>query len=76
MGTGKRRIRLGEKACLLVAAIVVAIPDLTMASDTPMGNLLCTVGLWFTGNTGKGLATIALLNVGIFKLLAVDSRKR
>lgn len=34
-----------------------------------MGNVLCTVTAWFTGNTGKGLATIAITVVGIGALL-------
>ena len=36
---------------------------------TPMGNVLCTVVNWFTGNTGKGLATIAVTIIGIGALL-------
>jgi type IV secretion system protein VirB2 len=34
-----------------------------------MGNVLCTVVRWFTGNTGKGLATIAITIIGIGALL-------
>lgn len=34
-----------------------------------MGNVLCTVKSWFTGNTGKGLATIAITVIGIGALL-------
>jgi type IV secretion system protein VirB2 len=37
--------------------------------NTPIGDILCTTVNWFTGNTGKGLATIAILTVGIWKLL-------
>lgn len=54
---------------LLVVALVT-LPDLAYAgTDTPMGNVLCTVVSWFTGNTGKGLATIAVTIIGIGALL-------
>ena len=62
------------QACLLVmlTVFVAMLPDLALAadaSDTPMGNVLCTVKNWFTGNTGKGLATIAITVIGIGALL-------
>ena len=62
------------QACLLVmlTVFVAMLPDLAAAaasSDTPMGNVLCTVKNWFTGNTGKGLATIAITVIGIGALL-------
>lgn len=45
------------------------IPDLAYAANTPMGKVLCTMVNWLTGNTGKGLATIAITIVGIGALL-------
>ena len=61
------------QVCLFVclSAVVVMLPDLALAapSDTPMGSVLCTVVDWFTGNTGKGLATIAITIIGIGALL-------
>lgn len=60
------------QACLLtlLAAVIVMMPDIAVASNnTPMGNVLCTVVQWFTGNTGKGLATIAITVIGIGALL-------
>jgi type IV secretion system protein VirB2 len=61
------------QACLLVmlTVFVAMLPDMAAAaaSDTPMGNVLCTVKNWFTGNTGKGLATIAITVIGIGALL-------
>ena len=60
-------------ACLLTLLVVMltAMPDLAFATagDTPMGAVLCTVVAWFTGNTGKGLATIAITVIGIGALL-------
>lgn len=61
------------QACLLflLAVLVISVPDISFAAtgDTPMGNVLCTVTKWFTGNTGKGLATIAITVIGIGALL-------
>ena len=56
---------------VMLTAIIVTVPDLAFATsvDTPMGNVLCTVTGWFTGNTGKGLATIAITVIGIGALL-------
>ena len=54
-----------------MAVCLVTLPDLAFAAgqNTPMGNVLCTVVGWFTGNTGKGLATIAITVIGIGALL-------
>ena len=60
------------QACLLVmlTVFVAMVPDLAAAAaDTPMGNVLCTVKDWFLGNTGKGLATIAITVIGVGALL-------
>ncbi|MDX1974594.1 MAG: TrbC/VirB2 family protein [Rickettsiales bacterium] len=57
-------------AMFVLTVLVVAMPDMALAgADTPMGNVLCTVTKWFTGNTGKGLATIAITIIGIGALL-------
>lgn len=56
---------------VMLTAIVIMLPELAAAapSDTPMGTVLCTIVTWFTGNTGKGLATIAVTVIGIGALL-------
>jgi type IV secretion system protein VirB2 len=54
---------------VLLAAFVVLLPDFAHATNTRMGNVLCTAALWFTGNTGKGLATVAITVIGIGALL-------
>ena len=72
MNTQAKNLSYAWQACLLVmlTVFVVMLPDLAAAdSDTPMGNVLCTVKNWFTGNTGKGLATIAITVIGIGALL-------
>lgn len=53
-----------------VMVIVAMTPCLTFAgNNTPIGDIFCTISNWCTGNTGKGLTTIAVINIGIWKLL-------
>ena len=55
---------------VMLCAVVVMLPDLAFASsDTVVGNMLCTVVTWFTGNAGKGLATLAIIVIGIGALM-------
>lgn len=71
MKTQTKDLTLYWQASLLVvlAAFIMLMPDMAHATDTRMGNVLCTVSKWFTGNTGKGLATIAITVIGIGALL-------
>ena len=73
MKTQTKDLALTWQVCLLVmlSAVIVMMPDYAFAvgTNTPMGNVMCTVVLWFTGNTGKGLATIAVTIIGIGALL-------
>jgi type IV secretory pathway VirB2 component (pilin) len=61
----------------MVLGILILMPDFSFAqgAGTPMGNVLCTAAGWFTGNSGKGLATLAVLIVGVWKLLGKISGK-
>ena len=74
MKTQTKDLAVAWQVCLMVmlSAVIVMMPDFAAAAtstDTPMGNVLCTVVGWFTGNTGKGLATIAITVIGIGALL-------
>jgi type IV secretion system protein VirB2 len=64
-------LSLAWQVCLMfvLSAAVIMLPEYAQATDTPMGKVLCTVVAWFTGNTGKGLATIAVTIIGIGALL-------
>lgn len=66
-------LSLAWQVCLMVVLSVLAmtLPDYAFATgiNTPMGSVLCEVTNWFTGNTGKGLATIAITVIGIGALL-------
>lgn len=69
----KSDLSLSWKMCIAVmlGAAVIMLPDMAFAQGqaTPFGNIFCTVVGWFTGNTGKGLATIAITIIGIGALL-------
>src|SRR5690606_28286739 len=56
---------------VLLTFLIINFPAMTYAAgiDTPMGSVLCRAVSWFTGNTGKGLATIAITIIGIGALL-------
>ena len=73
MNIVSKNLSLSWQVCLMVmlSVAVITLPDMAFAvgTNTPMGNVLCTVVLWFTGNTGKGLATIAITVIGIGALL-------
>jgi type IV secretory pathway VirB2 component (pilin) len=68
----KKDLAFAWQLCLafVVSAAAIMLPDLVhAATDTPIGNIFCTISLWATGNTGKGLATIAITVIGIGALL-------
>jgi type IV secretion system protein VirB2 len=68
-------LSIAWQSCLMImlCAVIAMMPDFALAQitprNTPMGNVLCSVAGWFTGNTGKGLATIAITVIGIGALL-------
>jgi len=54
-------------AYVLMTAYVYACPEL--GEETPMGNVLCAVVDFMYGNLGRGLATLAVITIGIGALL-------
>ncbi len=55
---------------VMLSAIVIMLPDMAFASgETPIGNSLCNAVSFFSGKTGKALATIAILIIGIGALM-------
>ncbi len=72
MKTQTKDLSVSWQICMMVmlSAIIITMPSMAFAaSNTPMGNVLCTVLAWFTGNTGKGLATMAVTVIGVGALL-------
>ena len=50
---------------VLVSALVLALtPQLALAVADP-GSVLCTIALYAQGNLGKGVATLAVVSLGI-----------
>jgi type IV secretory pathway VirB2 component (pilin) len=50
----------------MLSALIVMVPQLSYAaSNTPMGNVLCTVVAWAGGNAGRGLSTIGITIFGL-----------
>lgn len=58
---------------VMLSAVVVMLPDMAFAAaagpDTTIGNMMCNVVTWFTGSTGQGLATIAIIVIGVGALM-------
>lgn len=54
-----------------ISFIVISLPEFAHAagSDTVIGNMLCTVVGWEKGSTGRGIATLAMIIVGIMALM-------
>lgn len=54
----------------LLAPIFMLMPEAYAAGkNTNMGYVLCNAALWLTGNTGKGLAVVAVCITGIGAML-------
>ncbi len=52
----------------LAMAVAVMIPELAAAGN-PIGTTLCAVVNWFTGPVGGGIATLAVIIIGIGALM-------
>ncbi len=52
---------------LLIACVYAACPN--NAAQTPMGDVLCRVVDFMYGNMGRGLATLAVITLGVGALL-------
>lgn len=58
--------------CFCAVYAVMLMPELAMANVTgggTIGNLLCNVADWFTGPVGQGIATLAIIVVGLGALM-------
>lgn len=53
----------------LFAVYVVAMLPQTAAAQGTIGTLLCDVAGWFTGQVGSGIATLAIIVIGIGALM-------
>lgn len=56
--------------CLMLTYAMFVIPSEALAADgDTIGNVLCGVAEWFTGPVGKGIATLAILVIGVGALM-------
>jgi type IV secretory pathway VirB2 component (pilin) len=62
--------RLLTNTFFIILFIFALFPAVSFAADaTAVGNMLCTVSGWALGNTGKGIATLSIVMLGILALL-------
>ena len=54
--------------CLFAAYAVMLVPESANATST-IGSVLCGVVSWFTGPIGQGIATLAIIVIGIGALM-------
>jgi len=56
--------------CLALTLAVMIMPDFANAAagDT-IANVMCSVVNWFTGKVGKGIATLAIIVIGVGALM-------
>ena len=63
----------GWQVCLvfMLAVVILAMPDpvLAQAGGDTIGQVLCNVVDWFTGKVGQGIATLAIIVVGVGALM-------
>lgn len=64
----KSALSLSIKFALLVVALII-IPEMAMAYDSRIGDVMCRAALVFRGNAGRGIATIGICIIGVGALL-------
>ena len=60
------------KMLLVFIVSILLLPlctEVAFASDTVVGNMLCNVAGWTSGSTGRGVATLAVIIVGILAVM-------
>ena len=56
---------------LLLSVVALMLPEFALANnaaDTQISNTLCNVVNWLNGSTGRAIATIAIIVVGVMAL--------
>lgn len=54
---------------LFAVYVVAMVPEAALAQGETIGNVLCNVVDWFTGPVGQGIATLAIIVIGIGALM-------
>lgn len=58
--------------CMAFAMVLATMPEFAFAAGTAggtIGRVLCGVVEWFTGPVGKGIATLAIIVIGVGALM-------
>ncbi len=64
-----KNITKNHGLAFLAMSLAIFLPELAMAGDNPIGTTLCAVVAWFTGPVGGGIATLAVIIIGIGALM-------
>ena len=54
---------------IMVVVVMTALPNLAFAYDSDLGYVICNAAMMFTGNAGRGLATVGISILGVGALL-------
>lgn len=56
--------------CLALCLMILVMPDIAAAAGgETIARVLCNVVKWFTGSVGKGIATLAIIIIGVGALM-------
>ena len=58
-----------QSLMFMAMALVLFLPEMAEAAANPIGKTLCSVVKWFTGTVGAGIATLAVIIIGIGALM-------
>ncbi len=63
----EENLMLRQAVCLGMMALTIYVLMISpaLATSTPMGTVLCTIVDFIYGNLGRGLATLAIIVVGV-----------
>jgi len=54
---------------LFAVYVVAMVPEMALAQGETIGDVLCNVVKWFNGRVGQGIATLAIIVIGIGALM-------
>lgn len=56
-------------AAMILPDLAHAAPTTSTVTDSPLGSVLCRLVAWITGPTGRALATLAIIIIGVGALM-------
>lgn len=64
-----KEILTKHSGVFLAFAVVLLLPELAAAGENPLEKTLCQVVKWLTGGVGAGIATLAIIIIGVGALM-------